>query len=499
MAFWTMNRQHLYLPPNPVSRVLGTDEYVKRLSVFYHGNSERMLMVGHPFFALKNDRDKLDVPKVSSNQYRVFEVVLPNPNKFALADQNIYNPETSRLVWALRGVEVSRGQPLGIGVTGSTVFNKLYDVENPGKRQEAAGEREDKRVNMGFDVKQSQLLMVGCKPAIGEHWTKARPCNGGGPDAACPPLELVHTPIEDGDMGDIGFGCLDFKYLCENKSDIPLDIVDATCKYPDYIKMGQEASGNCMFFYARREQMYTRHFFARDGEVGEKAPEGAYMPRTDKDKVSDRYVYGATPSGSLVSTDSQIFNRPYWLQRAQGQNNGVCWHDKVYVTVFDNTRGTNFSISVKKAQAGGVTEFSSTNFKTYLRHVEEYELSFIFELCSVTLSPEVMAHLHTMDPDILEEWEIGINPPMSSQLSDTYRFITSSATKCPRPVVPDPQPAKLTFWQIDLQERLSLDLDQFTLGRRFLAQSGLSRRGVSRKRPAPSTTRSKRPTKKRKA
>lgn len=491
--------QHLYLPPPPVTKVLSTDDYVVRHSIFYHGNSERLLTVGHPYFALKDGGKKLDVPKVSPNQYRVFEVVLPNPNKFALADPSIYNPEVSRLVWAVRGLEVSRGQPLGVGLSGNPNFNRLLDVESPSKAQDNGADN-DKRVNIAFDVKQSQVLIVGCTPAIGEHWKLAKAC-GGVPADNCPPLELVKTQIEDGDMGEVGFGAMDFKALQASRSEVPLDLVDTTSKYPDYIQMGQETSGNSMFFFARREQMYTRHFMVRDGLLeNEKVPKEMYVARAqDDDKKSHRYQYTHTPSGSLVSTDSQIFNRPYWLQRAQGLNNGVCWHDKLYVTVFDNTRGTNFTISVKKQAAGG-DQYDPKNYHVYLRHVEEFELSFIFELCSVPLTPETMAHLHTMDPTILEDWEIGINPPVSSQLETTYRFIASSATRCNRPPAPPLEPSKGTFWTIDLQERLSLDLDQFTLGRRFIVQGGLSRSRVARKRRASTSsakTKAKRPAKKR--
>ena len=35
---------------------------------------------------------------------------------------------------------------------------------------------------------------------------------------------------------------------------------------------------------------------------------------------------------------------------------------------------------------------------------------------------------------------------------------------------------KYTFWNVDLTEKLSLDLDQFPLGRKFIFQAGLQRR-----------------------
>ncbi|AFS89109.1 L1 [Equus caballus papillomavirus 4] len=488
MALWTRDNQKFYLPPAPVTKVLSTEEYVQRHAIYYHANTDRLLSVGHPYFPYK--QNKIDIPKVSANQYRVFEVTLPNPNKFALPDRNIHNPEKNRLVWALRAVEVSRGQPIGVSVTGSPVFNRLHDVENPRKNEGGAGGgAEDTRVNMAFEAKQCQLLLVGCKPAYGEYWTLSRPCNGVQQQDS-PPIELVSTVIEDGDMGEIGFGALDFGTLAANKADVPLDLVNAISKYPDYIKMSQDPAGDNLFFYVRRETEYARHFYTKAGTIKEAMPDSVFI-KGRASSGSSNYVYGCSPSGSVVSTDTQIFNRPYWLFQAQGQNNGVCWHEKIYVTVLDNTRGTNFSISVSKDMRP-VDNYQTDKFHLFLRHAEEYELSFILQLCTVALTPETVAHLHSVDPKILEEWEIGVNPQLSAAVENTYRY-SSSATRCQLPpVVPEPPLNPPNYWKVDLSERLSLDLDQFPLGRRFLAQIG---GGHSRKRKAPPSSATSTPSK----
>lgn len=169
------------------------------------------------------------------------------------------------------------------------------------------------------------------------------------------------------------------------------------------------------------------------------------------------------------------------MERAQGQNNGICWNNEIFVTVLDNTRGTNITISQKKN--GAANFYQSTDFRVFMRHMEEYELSFIFQLCKVPLDPEVLAHINTMNPSILEGWNLGVNPPSSSSLEDTYRYIQSLATRCPdqNPPAEKPDPyEKYTFWNVDLTEKLSLDLDQFSLGRRFLYQAGLHRQGKRR-------------------
>ena len=126
MAVWQAASGKVYLPPStPVARVQSTDEYVQRTNIYYHAYSDRLLTVGHPYFNVYDvNSAKIKVPKVSGNQHRVFRLKLPDPNRFALADMSVYNPDKERLVWACRGIEIGRGQPLGVGSVGHPLFNK---------------------------------------------------------------------------------------------------------------------------------------------------------------------------------------------------------------------------------------------------------------------------------------------------------------------------------------------------------------------------------------
>nr|AGG55387.1 L1 protein [Bos taurus papillomavirus 2]AGR88560.1 L1 protein [Bos taurus papillomavirus 2]CAA25908.1 unnamed protein product [Bos taurus papillomavirus 2]BBG58098.1 major capsid protein [Bos taurus papillomavirus 2]BBQ04352.1 major capsid protein [Bos taurus papillomavirus 2] len=494
MALWQQG-QKLYLPPTPVSKVLCSETYVQRKSIFYHAETERLLTVGHPYYQVTVG-DKT-VPKVSANQFRVFKIQLPDPNQFALPDRTVHNPSKERLVWAVIGVQVSRGQPLGGTVTGHPTFNALLDAENVNRKVTA--QTTDDRKQTGLDAKQQQILLLGCTPAEGEYWTTARPCvtdrieNG-----ACPPLELKNKHIEDGDMMEIGFGAADFKTLNASKSDLPLDIQNEICLYPDYLKMAEDAAGNSMFFFARKEQVYVRHIWTRGGSEKEAPSKDFYLKNgRGEETLKIPSVHFGSPSGSLVSTDNQIFNRPYWLFRAQGMNNGIAWDNLLFLTVGDNTRGTNLSISVA-ADGNALSEYDTGKFNLYHRHMEEYKLAFILELCSVEITAQTVSHLQGLMPSVLQNWEIGVQPPASSILEDTYRYIESPATKCASNVIPpkeDPY-AGLRFWSIDLKEKLSLDLDQFPLGRRFLAQQGAGCSTV-RKR-AVATRNSSKPAKRKK-
>lgn len=485
MAVWLPAQNKFYLPPQPTTRVLNTDEYVKRMDIFYHASSDRLLTVGHPFFDITKQSDGqtvVTVPKVSPNQYRVFRLLLPDPNTFAFGDRSLYNPDKERLVWAVRGIEIGRGQPLGNGVTGNSTFDRLRDVENNNKFLADYDQENDTRANLALDPKQTQLCMVGCKPALGEHWGRAKRCLGAGyEDDDCPPIELVNTEIEDGDMIDIGFGAMDFKALQHNRSMVPLDVVDTQSKYPDYIKMASEPYGDRCFFFVRREQSYARHILTRSGDPkNEKEP--ARTEATKKDNKYPTVNYCSTPSGSLISSEAQLFNRPYWIQRAQGQNNGIAWGNQLFVTVADNTRGTPLTINIGPDNKPKAGEYKASDYKTYIRHVEEYDIAIIIQLCKVTLTPENLALIHTMDPDIIESWHLNVTPP-SGLLDDTYRYINSLATKCPPPITPkekqDPY-SHLKFWEVDLKERLTEQLDQTPLGRKFLYQTNALRTSVKR-------------------
>lgn len=481
---WLPEQNHFYLPPQPITRALSTDSYVKRTDIFYHANTERLLIVGHPYYELTakiGDETVVTVPKVSANQFRVFRVKLPDPNQFAFNDKAIFNPEKERLLWAVRGLEVGRGGPLGISTMGHPVFNKFRDVENPNglaaydvPDEQWKSSEDDTRRNIAFDPKQTQLFMVGNEPPVGEYWGKGTPCD---PPLVqknlAPPLELKNKVIEDGDMIDVGFGNLDFSELVTDKSTLPIELVNAKSVYPDYHKMTRDLLGDALFFYSRREQLFARHFWSRAGDMKDEAtPNSLIVPRKDTGKLdTDQYL--TIPSGSLVTSDSQIFNRPYWIQKAQGLNNGILWENEMFVTVADNTRGVNFAISTATE---GITEWTNDKINTFTRHVEEYELSFIFQLCKVSLTPEHLAYIHTIHPDVVKGWNLAVNGPPVDSLHEHYRWINSLATKCPSAVEPEKKEDKyknLKFWEVDLSDRLSDQLDQYNLGRKFLFQSGL--------------------------
>lgn len=508
MAVWLPSNGKLYLPPQkPTPRVLSTDEYVTRTNVYFHATSERLFTVGHPYFPVLNGQNEVEVPMVSANQYRVWRLLLPDPNKFALVDKSLYDPDSERLVWAVRGLEVTRGGPLGVGVCGHPLFNKYADAENPFTYNDAP--KDENRLNVATEPKQTQLFILGCVPAVGGHWDAAKPC-GTPAKGSCPPLEYVNSPIEDGNMCDTGFGNLNFRNLSADKASVPLDIVNDVCKWPDFTHMTKDTYGDSLFFYGNREQLYCRHMANRAGK-GDAIPEHNeyYLPpKNDTAQYTNfaSHTYFATVSGSLVSSEAQLFNKPYWLQRAQGPNNGICWGNQLFLTLVDNTRNINYTISVYNGDSAtfpaDYNEYKEGDFKQYLRHTEEYNIECIFQLCKVSLTADILAHLNVMNPQILEQWQLAFMPPPPTGIESTYRYIQSLATKCPPAdsEQKDTDPYKdLNFWVVDLTDKFTSELSQVSLGRRFLYQMGFSNvsQRAAKRSATVSTKRSKKTIKKR--
>lgn len=488
MSTWLQTAGAIYLPPSkPTARVLHTDEFVRPTSLYFHASTDRLLIVGNPHFDVydesQDDPKPILIPKVSACQYRVFRLQLPDPNRFALVDRDIYDPDKERLVWKLTGIEIDRGGPLGIGALGNPLFNKYLDVENPSAYPQE-DRNKDLRVVVGFDPKQTQMFIVGSSPPIGKYWDFAD-CKTQVENGKCPPINLYHSFIQDGEMGDTGYGAANFGNFQQDKANIPLALVNETAKYPDFVKMSKDTYGNNMFFFGNREQMYARHVFAPAGSTGDPLPlKGMYIaPEDDSPQQTlGPTTYYTTPSGSLVSSDTNLFNKPYWLQRAQGLNNGVCWNNELFVTVYDNTRNVNFNISIYKENGSPDenTKYKYEDYKQYQRHCEEYEVEIVVQLCVVALEPDTLAHLSVMDARILEGWQLSFIPPAPPGIEDRYRYVQSQAIKCPNQPAPQPADntptdpyADLTFWKVDLTERFTSELYDTPLGRKFLYQHGL--------------------------
>ncbi|AHV82120.1 L1 [Fulmarus glacialis papillomavirus 1] len=456
MSLNVLNGQPFFLssPQSSSTPLLNsTDEFVQDTDIVLHASSDKLFLVGHPYYSQGVD-PSVDVPMCSAYQYRVFKIVFPDPHKLALIPSDIYDPSKQRLAYKLVGLEVTRDAPLGVGLSGAPNFNAL-DATVP------VGGSKDHRGSFAFDCKQSQLMIVGCVPVIAQHWDRAKLCKDAAlEDRKCPPIELVNTVLQDGDLCDMGFGILNFKTLDEDGFSLPLELRGKISKYPDFVKMQTSGYGNSCFWFLKREQMFAKNTLFQPGTYPEAVP---------SDLANSAFF--TTTSGSLVSSDTQLFNKPYWLSHAQGGNNGMLWGNTCFVTLLDTTRNTIFNVNIRKS--GANSTYDETETYRFLRHTEQFTFQLIVRVCVVPLTAQTLTFLNTSAPYVLPQWGITNEPPVQSSPEDIYRYITSKATRCPpaEEVVPaevDPF-SKVKTWDILLEGHMSLDLHLTSLGRRYLA------------------------------
>nr|QXT57782.1 L1 [Archaeolacerta bedriagae papillomavirus 1]DAZ91119.1 TPA_asm: L1 [Archaeolacerta bedriagae papillomavirus] len=496
-------------PPHPQTPQFGsTDEYVEALGMYAVGYSGRMVIVGHPYFEIRDTTttSTIVVPKVNGNQYRVFRLRLPDPNTMPFCPEP--KPDQYRYVWKLRCIQTGRGQPFNVGLAGNPQTNRGLDLESVPRPESAAAKGDgavtDHRVPFATDPKQVQLLIVGCRPAQGEYWRQTRGCSGGNAGGTgttkCPSIELATEDIEDGTMSDLGHGPLHPQL--RNPYDLPLELDEQHPPvYPDVLGMQQDPSGNSCFFMVKREQLYTRHSFRRDGTQGE--------PISTGDTKS--YAFTPSVSGSLVNSDVSLFGKPYYLNQAQGQNNGVLWGDVLFVTLLDNTRNNNLQISVKNSSTNGST-YDETKYTNFMRHVEEYDVHLGLELCRVSVTPPVLYHLQVTEPYVLARWGYTTTPgtpkPGTVPPSDvTYRylnkqpgFVKTSAVGCGEgtsaQAPPSDDPPRDPFsgghwWDVDMENKLKYDTYDTPFGRAFIGNMPSRRRAPSKTSKAPSKRKKK--------
>lgn len=501
---------------------LTTDDYVIGTNIYATCNTERLLIVGNPHHAVEageqeNAATKFLVPKVSANQYRVFRCRLPDPNEMILPESHIPDPKF-KYVWQLRGLQVNRGQPMNTGASGAPKFNRGADAESfPYMRPDprVADASSDHTVPFAFDPKQMQLLVCGNKPAIGEYWGKADACPTLEGDEenppTCPPIQLRTEFIEDGDFFDMGFGAME-PALRENKYDVPVELLQEITKYIDLIGMQNDGTGDSAFFLTKREQAYARHVFHKDGNQGEPIDENLYPKGPSAQgncNCTDNYTFYTTPSGSLVNSDNTLFNKPYFLNRGQGHNNGICWLEDLFITVLDNTRNTNMVISVATSdgQTKNGKDFDEGNFTYFLRHTEEFELHLGFRLCKVPLTSPVLFHLFQQNDRILKKWGFKVGMPLhplpghpAPSLKDSYRYITdptpsvpeSMAILCPeRQKQIDGEPEDQDpyfgheFWDLDFTDTFKFEYSGSTFARQFFLGLPVSSTAPKRKNIQP--------------
>lgn len=408
-----------------------TDDYVKETNLIYAVESQKVHFIGHPFKPIMDSQvtTKINVPFVSPHRYTVVEMNLPDPNKFSFPKPSGLSLKTEKYVWKVVGFRVDAGESIAPSFSGNYKMNYTKgqpthtaedmeeqhsdsdsDMENDifhrhPKVRETTQTMVDSRTTVCWNAPITQILGIGAAPLRGTHWTNT-------PATQFPPnLGEITSDIVDGDICDIGFGNINYASLIQDKATLPIEAVlnpTLVSKKPDEIAMKQSPSGNECFMLLYRKQLLTKLVDFAAGIDGEKT--------TVSGKFADNQFMPAgpiIPDGGQYSNTGDIFGKNFWLMKSEGPNNGICWRNKLYITMVDSLRG--HILTAFKDTSSSTQTWDSSHFTFYMRHMKTYHIQAIVKLCKITLEAELTQYLEQMNEGILNDW--GFNFNFSGKLS----------------------------------------------------------------------------------
>lgn len=361
------------LPPQNIWKT--SDQYTTGTDLYFTIKSERIVLQGHPYFGSS------DVPFVSPQQWRVFKLQMPEPNNFNISQQGTALSDV-KYIWQLKGFKINREGPIRAGCE----LNKNFDPKTVPQTDP------DKLV---YDVPATQHIVVGCRPCLGVHYVPH-----GFTNDATPYLTAVDSEIQDGELSPSGFGPLDIDPMVTwtGTPKLPVDCFFPVtmlnnpknpCKSISDINMDEEETGDRNFIHIHREQSYSKEFIISNQKDREE-------PTRYKEAFSATWNI---PSGSVLSSLNDIFNKRYWINRGEHQNNCLAWNDEFFFTVLDNTRGWNFVFPT--------TGTSDVLPKMAIRHMEVFQIEAVVRLVKVKLEAQLIQYLYRMNKDLLNKWGYG--------------------------------------------------------------------------------------------
>ncbi|QKR71898.1 L1 [Wels catfish papillomavirus 1] len=367
---------------------MSTDQYVTDTDVTYLLESENIRLTGNPFIGKPTDA----VPMVNPSRYNVVRLKLPDMNKFIMPPkQGRLSLQTEVKVWKVIGLRVDCQGSLCPAVTG----NKDTKFTTTDAGASTTGTVSDEY--LGMEHKQVQLLSIGTEPLLGVYETIE------GTLSKDSHLVRKQIPIEDGMLHDFGWGNTDFLKTSLDKRRLPVELQNCTTPVtiPDELGMASDRIGNHMFFLWKKCAAGIRHTLWDPKSKNLNDPTGEDTARTCEGLPDPT----RSVTAGMVTSMTDLFNRNYWLDKARGPNNCVCWKNEIYVTFVDNTRGhihtlVSLSDSVEDEQTEEQNEDEEPELKNdnkianlVHRHVKEFKVSVIVRLCHVKLEAKLITYL----------------------------------------------------------------------------------------------------------
>ncbi|QXT57756.1 L1 [Rhinella marina papillomavirus 1] len=341
------------IPPQKLLKT--SDAYTTSTDFWFTVQSKIVTLQGNPFEEFKQD-DKT-VPFVSPLQFRVVKLNLPDPNSMSIQGMS-QSLNSRRFFWQLKGFSIHRQQPRAHPYTSRVKWDSGTAVED---------------FNLVFDPPTRQFIIIGAKPALGTYfeWDNAK---------AGVLIKKV-SEIEDGDLVDVGFGTL--KVPDQYKSQFPNIMSKAQTKDIALLDMLEEETGDRLFTFLDREQSFAKTFEATKLQSGE---------------TKEEYECAWTiPSGGLVSSLNDIFNKSFWINKSGHENNCVAWDNSFFFTFCDTTRGQIYSLP------------NSDGTGALMRFVSEFQIEAVVRLVSVTLESQFLQYINRINKGLLSKWGFGFS------------------------------------------------------------------------------------------
>ncbi|AXH75396.1 MAG: L1 protein [Melanogrammus aeglefinus-associated papillomavirus 1] len=392
--------------------IKSTDEYVRESDVTYIVESELIRIEGHPYKKLDDHN-----PLVSPSRYNVVELQVPDMRKLLLPPhQGNIGLDTEIPVWKLVGFRIDVQGVLCPATTGQQCSASVpndYGAKNPDSSdgilynmgncmvEDADSNAEDLAAvtatyNWGMEHKQVQFIAVGCEPLLGVYETKPIPSDASKTEVG--DTSRATKLIEDGDIHEFGFGNVDYVKLNLDKTLLPVEMCynNGPLTIPDILTMENDTVGNTMFFKWDRSAQGIRHTRNTSGITFPNNPSGGGTETWKEQQAMPQAQ--SVPTAGMVSSALDLFNKNYWLNKAQGPNNCVLWDNKCFFTFVDNTRGFIQMTTTRTSTADATAPtYDPTKTKAYLRHVKEFKVTALVRLCHVKLEAKLITWLLQMD------------------------------------------------------------------------------------------------------
>lgn len=449
------------LPPLSISYVEGglppqhlwktSDEYTKATDMYFTIRSQKIVLQGQPYCPI----DASGTPFVSPNQWRVLCCALPDPNNFSISQQGAALSDR-KYIWQLKGFRINREGELGSSIEQNAKFDPEWNDSTPAQPQNAR--------NLTYTPPLQQTICVGCRPALGSTWV---PQNFSSDDENKDFVERI-TEINDGDLIQVGFGNVDIQPMIDAAKELrifperyyPAIMVlnpDKKTKNLSDIAMQMEDTGDRDFIIIRREQCFSQQIVtSRTGDFEHGAGSNA-------DIFDPNW---SIPSGSVISSLNDIFNKTYWMNRAEHQNNCLAWDEKFYFTFCDNFRG--------RAKVFPISDLSEKKIpKLAMRYTYVFQVEAIVRLVEVKLEAELIQYLYRINRNLLNKWGYGWTSYPAPGVAGTNGNGTFRLG-APKHEEIEEEKEEITCLYVDMSGAVSSDMGSTQVGRHFKQLQGKS-------------------------